>query len=364
MNDDTKTQQQLIKELAEMRERVTQLEKTEASLKQSNATHRESEEIFHLLVDQMTDSMIIIDWDGTIRFANETALKLVEVDSHTDILGRNITEYIGPNALQVAREDLAMIQAGQKGVTETYKIITASGQEKWVEAKGIKVHFQGSDCDMVNIRDITDRKQMEQDFGRTLESLRKAVGTTIQVMVSAVEARDPYTAGHQLRSADLCRSIATEMGLSREQIDGIRIAASIHDIGKLSIPADILGKPIKLNTLELSLVKDHARKGYEMLKDVESPWPLAQIIYQHHERMDGSGYPRNLKGEAILIESRILAVADVVEAMSSHRPYRPSLGIEEALKEIASHKGVLYDNDVVNACLRLFREKSYHLPEI
>jgi len=134
--------------------------------------------------------------------------------------------------------------------------------------------------------------------------------------------------------------------------------------GIRTIPADILGKPIKLNTLELSLVKDHARKGYEMLKDVESPWPLAQIIYQHHERMDGSGYPRNLKGEAILIESRILAVADVVEAMSSHRPYRPSLGIEEALKEIASHKGVLYDNDVVNACLRLFREKSYHLPEI
>ena len=197
---------------------------------------------------------------------------------------------------------------------------------------------------------------------QTLESLRKAFGTTIQIMVSAVEARDPYTAGHQLRSADLARAIATEMGLSQDKIEGIRMAASIHDIGKLSIPSEILSKPSKLTTIEFSLIKEHSRSGYEMLKDMESPWPLAQIVYQHHERIDGSGYPRNLKGDEIMIEARIMAVADVVEAMASHRPYRPSRGIEAALEEIEKNKGILYDVDVADACLRLFREKGYKIP--
>jgi PAS domain S-box-containing protein len=181
-------------------------------------------------------------------------------------------------------------------------------------------------------RDITDRKEAEEELLRILESLRKAVGTTIQVMVSAVEARDPYTAGHQIRSADLARAIATEMGLPQEKIEGIRMAGSIHDIGKLSIPAEILSKPTRLTELEFSLIKEHSRSGYEMLKDVESPWPLAQIVYQHHERMNGSGYPRNLKGDDILIEARIMVVADVVESMASHRPYRPAFGIEIALE--------------------------------
>jgi putative nucleotidyltransferase with HDIG domain len=180
-------------------------------------------------------------------------------------------------------------------------------------------------------------------------------------MVSAVEARDPYTAGHQIRSADLARTIATEMRLPQGKIDAIRIAGSIHDIGKLSIPAEILSKPTKLSELEFSLIKEHAQKGYEMLKDVESPWPLAEIIYQHHERMNGSGYPRNLKGDDILMEARILAVADVVESMASHRPYRPTLGIEAALEEIEKNKGTHYDSMVVDTCLRLFRDKSYQL---
>jgi len=195
----------------------------------------------------------------------------------------------------------------------------------------------------------------------TLDSLRKAHGATIQVMISAVEMRDPYTSGHQIRSADLARAIATEMGLSQDQIDGIRLAGSIHDIGKLSVPAEILSKPTKLTDLEFTLIKEHSRVGYEMLKDVESPWPLAQIVYQHHERVNGSGYPRNLKGDEILIEARIMAVADVVESMASHRPYRPALGIEAALEEIEKNKGILYDAAVADACLRLFREKNYHI---
>ena len=180
-------------------------------------------------------------------------------------------------------------------------------------------------------RDINERKMAEEKLHQTLESLKKAVCTTIQVLVSALEARDPYTAGHQSRSANLACAIAAEMGLSQNKIDGIRMAGIIHDIGKLSIPAEILSKPTELIDIEFSLIKEHSLTGYEMLKNVESPWPLAEIIYQHHERVDGSGYPRNLKGDEILMESRILAVADVVEAMASHRPYRPSFGIEAAL---------------------------------
>jgi HD-GYP domain-containing protein (c-di-GMP phosphodiesterase class II) len=151
------------------------------------------------------------------------------------------------------------------------------------------------------------------------------------------------------------------MGLPQEKIEGLRMAGSIHDIGKLSIPAEILSKPTKLTNLEFSLIKEHARAGYEMLKDVASPWPLAEIVRQHHERIDGSGYPRQLKGDEILMEARIMAVADVVEAMASHRPYRPAIGIEAALEEIEKNKGILYDDAVADACLRLFREKGFQL---
>ncbi|MCK9197362.1 MAG: PAS domain S-box protein [Syntrophales bacterium] len=211
------------------------------------------------------------------------------------------------------------------------------------------------------VLDITKRKLAEKQLQDTLDSLRKAFSTTVQVLVSAVETRDPYTAGHQIRSADLARAIATELGLPQDEIDGIRMAGAIHDIGKISVPAELLSKPIKLSDLEFSLIKEHAPKGYEMLKDVESPWPLAEIVYQHHERMDGSGYPQGLKGEEILMEARILAVADVVESMASHRPYRPALGLNAALQEIENNKGTLYDAEAVDACLRLFREKGFQL---
>jgi PAS domain S-box-containing protein len=214
---------------------------------------------------------------------------------------------------------------------------------------------------IANAQLFRERTQAEEKLQNTLDSLRKALSTTIQVMVSTVEARDPYTAGHQIRAADLARTIATEMGLSPEKIEGIRMAGSIHDIGKISIPAEILSKPTKLSEIEFSLIKEHSRKGSEMLKNVESPWPLAEIVHQHHERMDGSGYPRNLKGEEILMEARILTVADVVEAMASHRPYRPGLGIKVALDEIEKNRGIFYDTAVAGACLRLFREKGFKL---
>ena len=223
------------------------------------------------------------------------------------------------------------------------------------------IELDGEKFTLAVIENITERKEMDKRLQLTMESLRRAVNTTVQVIASTVEARDPYTAGHQIRSANLARAIATEMGLPSEKIEGIRMAGTIHDLGKISIPAELLSKPTKLDELEFAMIKTHPQKGYRILKDVESSWPLAEIVYQHHERMDGSGYPRNLKGDDILIEARILTVADVVEAMASHRPYRVALGIDAALNEIEKNSGIFYDKAVADACLRLFREKGFQL---
>jgi len=254
----------------------------------------------------------------------------------------------GKNVVDVPEEPIQSRDKGKRILhTKKVPILGANGEPEFL--LGIS-------------EDITERKEAEDKLQHTLNSLRKAVSATTQVLVSAVEVRDPYTSGHQIRVADLARAIATEMKLSQDKIEGIRVAATIHDIGKLSIPAEILSKPTKLTEIEFSLIKEHSKKGYEILKEVESPWPLAEIIHQHHERMNGSGYPRNLKGDDILVEARILAVADVVEAMVSHRPYRPGLGIDAAMKEIEDNRGIFFDNDAVDACLRLFREKGYQLP--
>ncbi|UCG79942.1 MAG: HD-GYP domain-containing protein, partial [Desulfobacterales bacterium] len=176
-----------------------------------------------------------------------------------------------------------------------------------------------------------------------------------------VETRDPYTAGHQQRVAELARAIATELGISEDRIQGIRLAGVIHDIGKISVPGEILSKPGKISENELGIIKDHSQVGHDILKPVDFPWPIAQIVQQHHEKMDGSGYPGGVSGENILLEARILTVADVVEAMASHRPYRAALGIDVALSEISKGRGTLYDPKVVDACLRLFKDKGYQL---
>jgi HD-GYP domain-containing protein (c-di-GMP phosphodiesterase class II) len=248
------------------------------------------------------------------------------------------------------------------GLMESYKNLQEQKVQLETEMAERQMIHQALKIKTVELeKEIEKRTQAEEQLRDTLESLRKSMSAAIQVMVATVEARDPYTAGHQIRSADLARAIATEMGLPREKIEGLRMAGSIHDIGKISIPAEILSKPTKLSEIEFSLIKAHAQRGYEMLKDVESSWPLAEIVYQHHERMDGSGYPRHLKGDDICIEARILCVADVVEAMASHRPYRPGLGIDAALAEIEKNRGICYDDAVANACLRLFREKGFKL---
>ncbi len=204
-------------------------------------------------------------------------------------------------------------------------------------------------------------KWLENELQQTIDNFQKVFSTTMQFVVSAIEARDPYKRGHQLRTANLAYAIAAEMGLNQETKEGIHLASSIHDIGNLSIPVEILAKPSRLTRIEFSMVKEHCHNGYEMLKNIETAWPLAQVIYQHHERMDGSGYPLKLKNDEIIVEARILAVSDVVESMASHRSYRPALGIEAALEEIKVNKGLLYDDTVADACLKLFCEKEYQL---
>ena len=192
--------------------------------------------------------------------------------------------------------------------------------------------------------------------------LRANLEGAIAALAATVEHRDPYTAGHQHRVAELAVAIGRELGLEEDRLEGLRVAGSVHDIGKIYVPAEILARPGRLSANQLELVKDHARVGYDIIKGIDFPWPIAQTIYQHHERLDGSGYPQGIKGDEILLEARILAVADVTEAMSSHRPYRPGLGLEHALDEIEKGSGKLYDPQVVGACLRVFREKGYQIP--
>jgi len=210
-------------------------------------------------------------------------------------------------------------------------------------------------------RELAERKRAEEELRQSFEKLQIALEGTINVLVSAIEVKDPYTAGHQRRVARLACAVAQEMGLAEEQIGGIRMAGLIHDLGKISIPAEVLSKPTRLSDFEWGMIKMHSQVGYDILKTIDFPWPVAQIVLQHHERMDASGYPQGLLGEEIMLEARILAVADVVEAMASHRPYRPLRGLDKALEEISQNRGVLYDPEVVDACLKLFTEKGFSL---
>lgn len=208
-----------------------------------------------------------------------------------------------------------------------------------------------------NERLIKKLEKKVLDLEKSEKRLRKTIEDTIYTIGKIAETRDPYTSGHQKNVSQIATFVAQEMKLPKDKIEGIRIASLVHDIGKISVPAEILNKPIKLSDIEFNLIKDHSQTGHDILKSIEFPWPVARIVLQHHERLNGSGYPQGLKGEDILLEARIIGVADVIDAMSSHRPYRPALGIDAALEEISQNKGILYDPKVVDACLKLFKEK-------
>jgi len=210
-----------------------------------------------------------------------------------------------------------------------------------------------------NLRTHAERDRIAHEQHHHTEILRQSLEESIKAIANTVEMRDPYTAGHQRRVGQLAAAIARELGLPEDTMRGIELAASIHDLGKISVPAEILAKPTKLTAIEFMLLKNHAQAGFDIIKDIKFPWPIATMVLQHHERQDGSGYPQGLKGEQILLESRIMAVADVVEAMASHRPYRAALGIDSALQEIERGRGTVYDAAVVDACLRLFTEKRF-----
>jgi len=209
--------------------------------------------------------------------------------------------------------------------------------------------------------EVDNRKRMQLEIEHNFKNLKKVMNSTVQAITTTIEKRDPYTSGHQQRVADLSRTLARSIGLSDNEVEGIYIAAAIHDIGKISLPAEILSKPVQLSDIEVSLIQAHSQTGYDILKGIEFPWPIAEIVLQHHERLDGSGYPRGLRGDNILMAARIIGVADVVETMASHRPYRPSRGIDKALEEITQNKGVLYEPRVVEACLNIFENREFQL---
>ncbi len=322
---------------------------------------RKSEEKHLAIIENIEEGYYESDLKGNLTFFNSSMCQLLGY-AREELIGINSRQFTDKeNAKKLFKTFYEVYKTGNPAKEFDWQVIRKDGTIRHIEASvsqlkdssGKPIGFRGI------VRDTTERKLSEEKLQQTLEILKKEVNTAIHVLATALEFRDPYTAGHQSRSADLARAIATEMELPRNKIDGIRMAGSIHDIGKLSIPAEILSKPTKLTNLEFSLIKEHSRNGYTMLKDVESPWPLAEMVYQHHERMNGTGYPRSLKENEILLEARIMAVADVMEAMASHRPYRPSLGMQAAFEEIEKNRGVLYDSAVVDSCLRVFRQKGY-----
>ena len=325
---------------------------------------RRSEEKYRSLVENAQEGIFQSTAEGHHITINQAFANMLGYESPEEVMA-TIADI--PHQVYVHPDDRTKIlqiiekEGSVKGYeAEFYK---KDGSKTWVsinmhavrDEEGRLLYYQGID------QDITEKKKIEAERQENIERLRKSLGVTINAISMIVEMKDPYTSGHQQRVSDLARSIATEMGLSADRQDFLRTASAIHDIGKISVPSEILSKPTKLTDLEFSLIKTHVRTGYDILKDIEFPWPVADVVLQHHERMDGSGYPQGLKGDDILLEARILAVADVVEAIASHRPYRPELGIDFALEEISGNKGILYDADAVDACLKLFREKGYTL---
>ncbi len=349
--------------LAPAVQRALSAEQGARARKAAEKALRESEAKFRALVESTSDWIWELNAQSVYTYASPQVYVL---------LGYRVEEIIGKTPFDLMppvqeRERFKAILAEKKHfwllenafLHKDGRIVSLeTSAAPMFDAQGVFNGYRGID------RDITERKEAEKERQSNAAKLEQILLQTIEAIAATVEARDPYTAGHQRRVAVLASAIARELGISDDKLHGLYLAASIHDLGKIRIPAEILSKPGKLNPVEFELIKTHPQAGYDIIKDLQFPWSIAQMVLQHHERLNGSGYPQGLKAEQILLEARILAVADVVEAMSSHRPYRPGLGLDSALEEIARQRGVLYDPAVVDSCIALFKEKKFAFEKV
>lgn len=290
---------------------------------------KKAQESFRNIVESSGDGIIVLDYIGNICYINKTAIEL---------FSRNPEKIIG--------EFFGEIISGSKKM----EVLRPDGETRIVELSLTQSEWEGKPARLVIIHDITE-------FERHQQILYKAFLGTAEALTKAIEKRDPYTKGHCIGVANLSQSIGEEMGLEKEKLTGLYVCGILHDIGKIAIPSEILTKPGKLTELEMEMIKTHVIIGYEILKDIDFPWPVSLAAIQHHERMDGSGYPYGLKGEEIILEARIIAVADVIDAMKNYRPYRPAFEMEVVIDEIEKNKGTKYDEEVVNAYLRIWRKE-------
>ncbi len=335
-------------------------------LRQAQNALQTSEERFRIAAESSND--FIYEWDlntGQIDWFGDATERLNHLLSEIPVTATDFNKIIYLDDYTLFLEPIRRHLKRGVPYNEEFRIIGKEGRIIYVKVAGMGLRNQeGRVYKWIGaISDISERKKTEEELRKSFEKLRMAMNGIIQAMALTVETRDPYTAGHQQRVADLARAMAQEMDLAEDQVDALRMAGTVHDLGKIGIPAEILSKPVELSDIELKLIMNHPQISYNILKDIDFPWPVAQIVLQHHERINGSGYPLGLSGDDILLEARILTVADVVEAIASHRPYRPAHGIDIALEEIAINKGILYDQNAVNACLRLFNEKGYKFKE-
>lgn len=328
----------------------------------------------NILRSSLDYGIIAADLNNSVIYFNPGAENILGVKAE-DLLGRNIQSLHShnDNLRKRLQEVLHTISNGDRTSFIIEREQNGARQFLSARASGIIDKQNKLAGYFLMINDITDRKQgeealkkahaeLEQRVKERTQELAKAMTGSIEAIAMTVEMRDPYTSGHQRRVADLAAAIAKNLGLSIDKIEGVYMAGLLHDIGKIRVPSGILSYPGRLSNAEFAIIKPHPEIGYNILKGIDFPWPLADIVLQHHERLDGSGYPQGLKGNEILQKAKILTVADVVEAMSSHRPYRAALGIDRALEEITANKGIYYDPDAVDACVALFREEDYYFP--
>jgi PAS domain S-box-containing protein len=307
----------------------------------------------------------VLDPDGTVLFVNNTPLQQAGIELK-DVKGKAFHDTFwwqySEEARRTIQADIGRCAKGKRVVREIQAQM-AGGKRVWIEFSMHPVLDENGRIKFLvpEGRDITERKRTEETLRRRDRQLQHSLLETIEALARTIEKRDPYTAGHQERSTRLAVTLGRGMGLAEPIIHGLDMGAGIHDIGKIAIPGEILVRPGRLSQEEFALVKTHVEAGYDIVKNIDLPWPVGEMILQHHERLDGSGYPAGLKGEELRIESKILAVADVVEAISSHRPYRPAYGIDRALVELLTHRGKLYDPDTVDVCVHLFRDEGFTL---